>query len=106
MMRELSTLSEREQDNLFYNTLERFKNKELSNLLAMLYLSPRPVNEIKDACPSYARGIDSVKTMRLQGIKVEYKNSLYWLTGMDDGEPVGMVINDIRIRDMAKNLQA
>lgn len=97
MMRKLSALSEREQDNLFYNTMDRFKNKELSNLLAMLYLEPRPIKEIKDACPSYARGIDAVKTMRLQGISIAYKDNLYWLTGMDDGEPVGMVIkNDIR----------
>lgn len=94
MMRQLSALSELEQDYLFYSALERLKNQELSNLLAMLYLAPRGIGEIKESCPSYARGIDAVKTMRLQGIGIEYKDSLYWLIGIDDGENAFMVVKN------------
>ncbi len=94
MMRKLSEISELEQDHLFYNALGRFKNQELSNLLAMLYLAPRTTKEIGDSCPSYARGIDAVKTMRLQGIGIEYRDSLYWLIGIDDGETAFMVVKN------------
>ena len=94
MMRQLSALSELEQDYLFYSALERLKNQEMSNLLAMLYLAPRTKKEIGDSYPSYSRGIDAIKRMRLQGVNIEYKDSLYWLIGIDDGEDEFMVVKN------------
>ena len=85
MMRQLSALSEREQDNLFYIALERVKKQDLSDLLARLYISTLSGADILVNFRDYEFASQPIVKLRECGVEVKFKGGRYRLTGIDDG---------------------
>lgn len=85
MMRNLSELSEQEQDNLFYMALERVTNTAMQDLLSMLYLSPLSGSDILVRFQNCEFASHPIFRLRDFGLNIKLKGGKYHLLGIDDG---------------------